>query len=94
MQGVYSKRVTRCNKGRNQPLSSLDETHNSGREEHGLGDRGKEESYQDVAGNLHGEESELCTFSKEKKKEDQVGAPWLRFGYRGRFMGHLQRPNI
>lgn len=86
MQGVYSKWVTRCNKGRNQPLSSLDEIHNSGREQHGLGDRGKEESYQEVAGNLHMEE---CTFSKEKKKKEQVGAEWLRLGYPGRFMGHL-----
>lgn len=94
MQGVYSKQETRYNKGRNQPFSALDGIHNSEREVHGLRDRGSKESYQEVAGNLHVEEQKVRTFSKAKKKKDQVGAGWLKLGDPERFTGHLQRPSI
>lgn len=61
---------------------------------HGLRDRGSEESYHEVAGNLLMEEQKGRVFSKAKKKKDQVGAGWLRLGDPERFTGHLQRPSI
>lgn len=64
-----------------------------GHEEHGVGDRGREESYQAAAGNLQMEEPKICRFSKAKKK-DQFEAGWVRLGYPERSTGHLKGPII